>query len=313
MRPPQAPRGSRGPVTPATAPTAPSAPSAADTTAASPSGATVVALRPRTVQSRNGPGATREATVNTPRRGGHGGSAGVDQRVAERAAATRRAVMHRIGLVAGAVAAALAVSWVALFSPVFVLDPALVVIDAPEGQVDIAAVQAVTGALAGTPLPRVDTRGVRAQLEDIPTVLTATLARDWPRGLVVTLMPRQAVAAVPVEGGFAVIDAQGVNIGTSGQAPAGVPVVGVTVGEDTTRTVTAVLNVLGALPADLRATVTSVSAATEDSVTFVLADGATVRWGADGENALKVSVLQTLRQLPARVYDVSTPRTPITE
>ena len=107
-------------------------------------------------------------------------------------------------------------------------------------------------------------------------------------------------------------DGEGVDLGVVGTAPAGIPVLDIPLDEDTPRTLGATLAILASLPDELRAEVSGVAARTADQVVLTL-NGAIVRWGGDSENELKASVLATLRQIPAAVYDVSTPRRPITE
>ena len=82
------------------------------------------------------------------------------------------------------------------------------------------------------------------------------------------------------------------------------------------RTLTAVLDVLEQLPADLLTQVEAVSARTQDTVTMKLRDGVQVDWGSAAETPLKIAVLATLRSsgaaAGASVIDVSAPRLPIT-
>ena len=82
------------------------------------------------------------------------------------------------------------------------------------------------------------------------------------------------------------------------------------------RTLTAVLTVLQALPAELRAEVATVAAGSQDTVQMGLRDGATVVWGSASDARLKVAVLQALRAAPAtkaaKAFDVSAPTLPIT-
>lgn len=295
MRPPQAPRAVRITETVASA--------------ASPAGE---APHPAPRRAKSEATSVALPVRATPRPGVSAASPSLAARMGERAASTRRVLLRRAGIVAALLAGALAVAWLAFASPLLALDPARVVVTAPEGQVDLAAALAVVDAHAGTPLPRLDTRGIAASLEEIPSVRTAVIERQWPQGLAVAIEPRTGVVAVPSDEGFAVFDAEGVHITTVAAAPAGIPIVDVPIGEDTSRILATALAVLASLPEALRAEVGALSAATTDSIEFVLADGATVRWGDDSEAELKVSVLQTLRQVQAAYYDVSTPRRPIT-
>lgn len=233
-------------------------------------------------------------------------------RLLERTRAARRASLRRIGMVALVASAAVALLWVAFASPLFAFDPTRLTVEDPGGTAENAVVQEFADAYAGVPLPRLDTSGLADRLEGEPGIRTAVVQRVWPRGLVVTLEPRLPAAAVPAEEGMVLFDAEGVRIGV-GAPPEGIPVVDVPLGEeDTARTLQAALAVLAALPDELRPQVAGVSATNADSITLTLSDGATVRWGGNAENELKARVLETLRQLPASVYDISTPRRPIT-
>jgi len=297
VRPPQAPRALRDAPTPLTPPApepAPSAPTAPGAAVAAPSRiAPVVSLPERTTQARP--------------------AASLSQRVREVESATRRVLLRRAAAVAAAVAVVVAVGWVAFLSPVFALDPDRVSVSGPEGQVDLAAARIVTDSLAGVPLPRLDVGDLEARIEEIPSVLDAAVRREWPRGLAVALTPRVPVAAVPGDGGVVLFGVDGVQIGSAAGAPPGVPVVDVPINEDTARVLAAVLDVLAVMPPELRAEVAGAAATSDASITFTLTGGATVRWGTNADNDLKLAVLQTLRQVAARVYDVSTPRAPITE
>lgn len=236
------------------------------------------------------------------------------ERLAERAAAARRAALRRIGLLLGIAAALGALVYALFFSPLLALDPASVRVEAQPGTVDIAAVEAAAAARAGTPLPRLDTGALAAEIEEIPTVWDATVHRDWPRGLLIEVRPRIPVAAVPVEGGVELFDVEGVDLGAIPEAPAGVPVANVPLGEDTAGILKDVLTVMGTLPPELLAQVATVGAPSADAIEFTLTSGAVVRWGSSDSNDLKLAVLQTLLgNVQATVYDVSTPRTPITQ
>lgn len=241
--------------------------------------------------------------------------AGSAERFAERVAMRRRLTRRKAlwGSVAAVVAAGLA--WLLFLSPVLALDVAEVHVEGQGTVVDPAAVLAAVQPLDGTPLPRLDTVDLRRAILDVPGVRAAQVARVWPHGLTITVVSREPVAAVPAEDGVVLLDVEGVQVGRAAQAPAGLPVITVPVGEDT-RAMTAVLAVLEQLPDDLAAQVASASAGSQDTVHLVLADGAQVEWGSADDTALKARVLQTLRAAPASagaaVYDVSAPTMPIT-
>ena len=243
-------------------------------------------------------------------------SSGSAARFAERADQRRRLTRHRIALGASALTAALVLGWVLLVSPVLALDLAEVELRGQGTVVDAAAVSAVIAAHDRTPLPRLDTVGLRRSILEVPGVRAAEVARVWPHGLRVTLVAREPVAAVPQEGGYALLDVEGVQVGRSDAAPEGLPVISVPLDDPAARAMTAALSVLQQLPPELLAEVVTASAESQDTVAFGLAGGATVEWGSADRTALKARVLATLRSSPAsvgaKVYDVSAPTLPIT-
>ena len=114
----------------------------------------------------------------------------------------------------------------------------------------------------------------------ITGVLDAKVERVWPAGLRVTLVARQPVAAIANGTGFALLDADAIQVGHADKAPSDLPVVTVPVGND--RVLAAVLKVIRNLPADLLERVSGIGAQTEDTVSFDLRDGPTRRVGECG-------------------------------
>jgi cell division protein FtsQ len=218
-------------------------------------------------------------------------------------------------------AALAAVAWLLLVSPVLALDLDQLDIQGQGTVVDAAVVHAVVAPQDGTPLPRLDTVALRRAVLDVPGVRAAEVARIWPHGLRITVISREPVAAVPQtapgQTGFALLDVEGIQVGRADVAPEGLPVISVPLDDPQARAMTAVLTVLQTLPPDLAAEVATASADSQDTVVFVLRDGATVQWGRADQSALKLTVLQTLRTAEASrsatVFDVSAPTLPITK
>ncbi|ROS28219.1 cell division protein FtsQ/DivIB [Cellulomonas sp. PhB150] len=235
-------------------------------------------------------------------------------RFAERARARRTIARRQILGIAGGVVAVLALAWLLFFSPVLALDPDQVTVTGAGSVVAVDKVTDVVHARADVPLPRLDTVTMRDEILDVPGVREARVMRDWPHGISVTIVAREPVAAVPDEGGFALLDMDGVQVGRVDSAPKGLPVVDVPVGEK--RTLAAVLSVLEQLPADLLGDVRSVAARTQDTVTMTLRDGVRVDWGSAARTPLKISVLSTIlgskEGKDVKVVDVSAPQLPVT-
>src|SRR5690606_8505821 len=109
---------------------------------------------------------------------------------------------RRLLLTGGVAVVALALGWLLLVSPVLALDPAQVTVEGQGTVVEPADVLEVVAAHAGTPLPRLDTVGLRRELLDVAGVRAAQVERVWPRGLRITLVSREPVAAVPQDGSY---------------------------------------------------------------------------------------------------------------
>jgi cell division protein FtsQ len=215
------------------------------------------------------------------------------------------------------VAAIALVVWVMLWSPVFALNADKVEVTGYGTVVDRDAVQHTLSSFEGTSLLLLNADHVISQLEELQGVREASLERVWPAGMIVTLSPREPVAAIPDgEDSFILVDEEGFDVGTAGAAPEQLPVITVPVGPDNVRVLDAVLDVVSELPVELRERVQGIKAKTEDSVTFALRDGPKVEWGSSEDSALKAEVLQVILESAdarnADVIDVSAPTLPIT-
>ena len=138
------------------------------------------------------------------------------------------------------------------------------------------------------------------------------MARGWPSTLRLEVRLRVPVAAVPTPQGVRLVDDEGVAYARVATAPAGVPVVSVELGGNQGRAaLDAALSVLSQLPDQLRESVKQVRATSPDSVRLRV-DGADVVWGSADRTPRKAQIYAALRAVPAKVYDVSSPDTPVT-
>lgn len=240
----------------------------------------------------------------------------IEPALAARDAARRRVLWVRLGIGAGACALLAALGWVVLYSPVTALDAQEISVSGGGTYVDAAAVVAAAATQEGTALLRVDTGAVQEQVEAMPGVAEVTVARAFPRGLTLEIIPREGVALVREgEESVQLVGSDGVVITTLGvaEAPAGLPILVVDMTmADAGTAVNEVLTVLAGMPEDLRAQVAEAGASGPRSVRLVLSDGAEVVWGSAQEGELKAAVLSTLLQVGASHYDVSEPGTPVT-
>lgn len=235
------------------------------------------------------------------------------KRIAERERASRRVRWRKILILGSAATLATGVAWAVFFAPFFTLEKSQISIGTDPGVVDLVAVHAVALERVGTPLTRISTSAIVAEVEAIPTVESAEAIRVWPHGLTIMARARVPVAAVPGEGGVHLFDVHGVDMGLFPAPPAGVPTANVPLSDDTALLLDDISAVMGSLPAELRGQIVSVSAGSPDTIQFELTSGTRVLWGGNSENALKAAVLQTMMlQVPSDFYDVSSPRSPIT-
>ncbi len=196
----------------------------------------------------------------------------------------------------------------AAYSPLFAVERIDVV---GASQVDVAAVTEALDAQLGTPLAMVDDSAVKAALVRFPLVESYTLEARPPHDLVVRIVERTPIGVMQTPAGFTVVDAAGVALSTTPEAPAGQPVLEIAGGTDSAA-FTAAGRVVRALPDAVRAQVTGVSASTPDDVTLTLgASGSRVVWGSADRSAEKAIVLDRLmaKSPPdrAKEYDVTSP------
>jgi cell division protein FtsQ len=200
----------------------------------------------------------------------------------------------------------------AAYSPLFAVERVQII-----GTQQLAA-EDVAGALSGqvgTPLAAIDESAVKAALVQFPLVESYTLEARPPHDLVVRIVERTPIGVVSSAAGYTLVDAAGVALSTTPDAPAGYPLLDVS-GGVSGAAFEAAGRTMRSLPADLRAQVTAVAASTPDDVTLTLgATNATIVWGSAEDSAMKARVLQSL--MGARppdgvaAYDVSSPSAPV--
>ncbi|WP_460751715.1 cell division protein FtsQ/DivIB [Myceligenerans cantabricum] len=239
----------------------------------------------------------------------------IAERDAERRAMARYRVVRRLLWATAGAAVAVALGWLAFFSPLLALDLDLVTVTGEGTTVDVGEVRDEVRPERAVPLPRLDTVALRERVLELDGVKDVRIMRDWPRGLSVTLTSREPVVAVPDGGRFVLLDEDAVRVGTTGSVD-DVPVVEVPLPDDdaSRAALFAALDVMAALPDGLAGNVTSVTAGTQDDVRTVLGDGTVVIWGSGDRMALKARVVTTLRSAEpgATTIDVSSPDLPVT-
>ena len=235
-------------------------------------------------------------------------STSMPERVAQRDQSRRRtrlvvglALVVAMALVAGT-------GWLLLGSSTFGVETVDVTGVRRLGPDQVRAQAAIEG---GTPLARLDTDGIVERVRRLPAVLTVEVTRDWPSTVVIAVTEREPAAVQARGRDWALVDRTGVVFGTVDRRPRRLPRVSAPVTEGAPA-LRATLDVLDALPVQVRDQVREVRAASLEQVTLRLSRGRTVEWGSAERSARKAAVLTVLLTRKARVYDVSAPDSPTT-
>ncbi len=162
----------------------------------------------------------------------------------------------------------------------------------------------------GQPLLRVDTDAAARRVAALPRVAKARVQRVYPSTVRITVTERVAAVFFDTADGPHLMDADGVEFAIE-PAPPGVPRLQVdTPGRDDPAT-KAVLEVLRALPPQLRGQLKEAAAKSISDIRLTLADDRVVLWGSREHTDRKASVAVPLLTQPGKVYDVSSPDLPV--
>jgi len=216
-----------------------------------------------------------------------------------------------------AVAIVAGVAWALLGSRLLVVRS--VQVTGAGSQVSRAQVLAAARIPAGLPLIRVDTAAVARRVDGIRQVQSTQVSRRWPSTVVISVRLRTPVFAVAVPGGYALLDAYGVNVRDSARRPPRLPLLQLTAGTGGAAGLSSLrpmasagAAVLRELPPRIARRVAVVSAPTPAEVSLQLANGAVIVWGDASRSAEKARELALLMRTHARLYDVSAPGTAVT-
>jgi len=235
-------------------------------------------------------------------------STSMPQRVAERGRLQRRTRLVLIATVTTLVLLAGAAAWLVLWSSAFGARTVEVV-----GETRLGADQVLARAdvPAGRPLARLDTDAIAARVAGLAPVLRVSVDRDWPSTVRITVVERTPAAVQARGTGWVLVDRSGVVFDTVEKRPRGLPKISAPVDEGAAA-LRATLDVLEALPPQVRAQVREVRAAGLEQVTLQLRRGRTVEWGSAERPERKAAVLAVLLTRKAKVYDVTAPDSPTT-
>lgn len=182
-------------------------------------------------------------------------------------------------------------------------------------QVRVAGVEILTAAQVreaaavppAHPLAALDLSGIHDRVADLPPVERVRVFREWPGTVVIEVVERTGVAAVPQDGRFGVVDGSGVVFRTLAQRPDDLPLVRVAAPGQADAATRAALSVLAALTPQLRQRLADVTVAGPARVTLRLHGGRTVLWGDPSQNDVKARVATALLDREGTTIDVSAP------
>jgi cell division protein FtsQ len=235
---------------------------------------------------------------------------------------TRRVRWKPVVFGLAALAIVAGVAWALLGSRFLVVRSVQVTGTGP--QVSRAQVLAAARIPAGLPLIQVNTAAVAQRVGGIRQVQSAQVSRNWPHTVVISIRLRTPVFAVAVvRGGYALVDAYGVDVRDAARRPRGLPLLQLTAGAagpgwaagpSSLRPVaSAAAAVLRELPPRIARRVAVVTAPTPADVSLQLANGVVIVWGDTSRPAEKARELALLMRTHARLYDVSAPGTAVTQ
>lgn len=164
---------------------------------------------------------------------------------------------------------------------------------------------------AGGSMAALDTGAAAARVEAIPQIASASVRKDWPGTVVVTVVERVAAALVPDARGYEVVDSGGVVFGQDPKSVSGLPVITVSAPAEADEVVPGALAALRALPAAIDKQIAAITASDPYAITLRFTDGATVNWGGSDDAADKARDLEALLRIQGGThYDVSAPDAP---
>lgn len=159
----------------------------------------------------------------------------------------------------------------------------------------------------GTPLALINLGGVHDRVAAVGPVASVAVQRRWPHTLVVTVTARAPVAVTQANGRWWLLDATGKPYEPVSDPPATLTRLELATPGAGDPATLASLGVLGYLQPAMRKAVASIAAPSAYAITLKLADGRTVLWGSDTQNALKAQVLPALLTRPGTSFDISDP------
>jgi cell division protein FtsQ len=172
-------------------------------------------------------------------------------------------------------------------------------------------VEAVAKAPIGHQLARVDLAAIRARVESIAAVKSASVSRSWPDTIAIVITERTPVAVVDRGAALQAVDEDGVLFGSYHRQPDDLPLVQ-TASDVTSEALAEAARVATSLRSDIAARVDRIDVQSVDRILLRFAGGRTVMWGSAEDSEEKAAVLAVLLKRHVDEIDVSVPGRPTT-
>jgi cell division protein FtsQ len=196
--------------------------------------------------------------------------------------------------------------WTMYFSTVLVTKRVKV---AGTSELTAAQVSLAAQVPLGVPLARQDLDAIAQRTTTLPAIEAASVIRDWPSTITVTVVERRPVLGVRRPEGYVLVDKSGEGYQTRQVLPPKVVLAVVDTGDKSLLTEMATVAV--ALPNKLRGRVDRMTASNRDAIALVLESGHTVTWGSSSDSELKAQIVTALlMREPKSSIDVSSPHNP---
>jgi cell division protein FtsQ len=219
--------------------------------------------------------------------------------------ARRRRWLRRVLILVLVLAVLTAAGWLVGFSRLFAVTQVRV---ANAHRVDPDRVREVAAVPLGLPLARQDLAAIDRRLSTIPQISSATVRREWPNSIKITIVERQPLLGILQPDGYAIVDRSGVVYETEPSLPRGVLRADIDPGN--VELLAEVGTIVLAIPARLRKKIARITATSGNAVNMILTNGVRVNWGTQADSALKAQLVETLVKRRPSSIDVSSPHNP---
>jgi cell division protein FtsQ len=169
-------------------------------------------------------------------------------------------------------------------------------------------VREVAAVPLGVPLARQDVAAIDRRVSAIPQISSATVRREWPNSIKITVVERKPLLGILQPDGYAIVDRSGVVFETQPILPRGV--LRTDIDPDRVELLAEVATIVLAMPASLKKKVARIGATSPSAVNVILTNGVRVNWGTAADSVLKAQLVVTLLKRHPSMIDVSSPHNP---